>query len=352
MSSLASKLTARPSRNEAAAAPPSLRFDWAATLLGLWLVGGLYLDGWAHTHGRVDQSVFTPWHGVLYSGFLALAALYVLTLARNHSADMNWRRALPPGYDLSLLGVGIFVAGGVGDTIWHLILGIEMSVDALYSPTHLGLALGGVLMITGPIRSAFLRQDLPDRWSSRVPVVLSLTLVLSVFTFFSQIVHPLVNPEADGAAPGDARLTFLNQALGVAGIMLQSIILVGIILLAARRIRLPFGSFILILGANAAGLSVLSRTTPTSVILAAVVAGLVADLLLRWLDVHPGSDARSLRVFAFAVPSVYYLLYFLALLITTGVWWSVHLWMGSVILAGIVAWLLAYLVTAPTADPS
>ena len=36
--------------------------------LSAWLVGGFFLDGWAHTHGKVDQSFFTPWHAVLYSG--------------------------------------------------------------------------------------------------------------------------------------------------------------------------------------------------------------------------------------------------------------------------------------------
>jgi hypothetical protein len=34
------------------------------SLLSAWLVGGLFPDGWAHAHGRVDQSFFTPWHTV------------------------------------------------------------------------------------------------------------------------------------------------------------------------------------------------------------------------------------------------------------------------------------------------
>lgn len=28
----------------------SLRFDWLMALLGVWLIGGLYLDSWAHNH--------------------------------------------------------------------------------------------------------------------------------------------------------------------------------------------------------------------------------------------------------------------------------------------------------------
>jgi hypothetical protein len=44
----------------------SLSFDWAVTALSVWVVAGLYLDGWAHNHGKVDETFFTPWHAVLY----------------------------------------------------------------------------------------------------------------------------------------------------------------------------------------------------------------------------------------------------------------------------------------------
>ena len=53
------------------------RFDWVATVLAAIFTGGVFLDGWAHTHGRVDDTFFTPWHAVLYAGFLAMALLLV-----------------------------------------------------------------------------------------------------------------------------------------------------------------------------------------------------------------------------------------------------------------------------------
>ena len=49
-----------------------LWFDWVAVALAGWLIGGLHLDGWAHNHHPEMESFFTPWHGVLYSGFFAL----------------------------------------------------------------------------------------------------------------------------------------------------------------------------------------------------------------------------------------------------------------------------------------
>jgi hypothetical protein len=41
--------------------------DWLVALLGCWTVGGIFLDGWAHNHGKVDSSFFTLWHALLYS---------------------------------------------------------------------------------------------------------------------------------------------------------------------------------------------------------------------------------------------------------------------------------------------
>src|SRR5262245_30599265 len=37
----------------------SARFDWLAVALSAWVIGGAYLDGWAHNHGRVDDVFFT-----------------------------------------------------------------------------------------------------------------------------------------------------------------------------------------------------------------------------------------------------------------------------------------------------
>jgi hypothetical protein len=39
--------------------------------------------------------------------------------------------------------------------------------------------------------------------------------------------------------------------------------------------------------------------------------------------------------------------YFLALRLTEGIWWSVHVWAGAIVLAGLVGWLVSYLVVPP-----
>ena len=128
-------------------------FDWTMTVLSALFVGGLFLDGWAHAHGRVDQTFFTPWHAALYSGFLATALVLWGGLVWGVRRGRPWGAALPDGYGLSLLGVGLWFAGGPLDFAWHSLFGFEASVEALMSPAHAVLALGAGLITSGPLRA-------------------------------------------------------------------------------------------------------------------------------------------------------------------------------------------------------
>jgi Tol biopolymer transport system component len=183
-----------------------LRFDWIVTALAAWTVGGIFLDGWAHEHGKVDTSFFTVWHALLYSGYLALAIVLVTAMVVNHRAGYSWQTALPKGYNLSLIGAAIFGLGGVADMLWHTLLGIEVNTEALLSPSHLTLALGIALLASGPLRAAWLR--LPARaggWRNLLPALLSALLVFAMFNFFTQFAHPFVdvfaaNSHSSGAA--------------------------------------------------------------------------------------------------------------------------------------------------------
>jgi hypothetical protein len=99
--------------------PGSIDFDWAFLVPCTWLMVGVTLDGWVHNHIPALETFFTPWHGVLYSGYLAIAVFLLAALVRNHARGYSWLQALPMGYDLSLLGVGIFAIAGGLDLLWH-----------------------------------------------------------------------------------------------------------------------------------------------------------------------------------------------------------------------------------------
>lgn len=339
-------------------------FDWAMIVLCAWFIFGLYLDGWAHTHFPELETFFTPWHAVLYSGFLASAGLIGVASLRNRARGHT--RALPSGYRLSLLGVLIFLAGGVGDMIWHVIFGIEVSVEALVSPTHLTLALGAGLIVSGPLRSAWRRDDAQrEGWLALGPMLLSVALLLSVLAFFTHLTHPLGRPWAaagnrptsvvfalhapdplyvGGSIPSEA----IAQIIGIASILLQAGLMIGVVLLLLRRwgSALPPGSLTLVFTVNALLMGFMKDQL--TLVPAAVLAGAAGDVLLKLLRPSVGRPA-ALRFFAFVVPTVYFLLYFAALALTKGIWWSIPLWTGSIALAGIAGWLVSYLPVPPDA---
>jgi hypothetical protein len=324
--------------------------------LGAWLIGGLYLDGWAHIHVPALETFFTPWHAVLYSGYLAGAGVLVATFWRNRRRGAPRSRALPAGYRSSLVGAFVFFFAGVADMLWHVAFGIEEGVAGLISPSHLALALGGGLMVTGPLRAGLHRgARAGGRWPARMPMVASLTLVLSLITFFTEYASPYGTTwVAVAPAPGARGMTFVYQSLGLVGFLVQPAVLMGLVLLVVRRGPLPVGSLTLLLSVNVALMTVIHdtylETGPLPLIGAAVLAGLIGDALLRWLRPSP-DRVRALRAVAFAIPAVQYLLYFVAIMLWARVAWPVHLWTGAVVASGGVGWLVSHLVV-PRVEPA
>ncbi|NUR14788.1 hypothetical protein [Terrabacter sp. C0L_2] len=133
--------------------------DRGAAILGLVVVASVYSDGWAHLNIGGLDTFFSPWHAALYGSFTALALLLgtATMVARRRGA--RWRRAVPAGYAAGIAGVAVFAAGGVLDMLWHVAFGIEVGIDALVSPTHLLLLVGGVLLLSSPFRSVSRRSE-------------------------------------------------------------------------------------------------------------------------------------------------------------------------------------------------
>src|SRR5258708_31339947 len=107
------------------------------------------------------------------------------------------------------------------------------------------------LIVSGPFRGAWRRPGAePGRWSEWLPALVSLLLVLSLMSFITQYANPLVVLAAT-TVPSD----YPDQALGAVSIMLQTAILMGWILIAVRRWKLPLGSLTLLLTLNAISIS-------------------------------------------------------------------------------------------------
>jgi hypothetical protein len=222
----------------------------------------------------------------------------------------------------------VFGLGGPLDLLWHEIFGIEVNIEAALSPTHLLLAVGAVLMVSGPLRAAWQRTGSAPGWSALGPAILSLTFTLSVFTLLTQIASPFVNAWAGqqtGAAwtansvvvastslahplPPDVG-SFFPEALGIASVVLQTGLLMGFVLLALRRWTLPFGAVALVFTLDIVLLSFMKDQ-------------------YRFIPVLFG-------------------LYFLALALTEGLGWAVELWTGSMVFAGVTGLVLSCLLAPP-----
>jgi len=311
----------------------SRRLDWLLAVTSLWILAGTFLDGWYHnTFQDSIETFFTPWHGILYSGLMAAGAVLVPSYIRNLSRGYDWRQALPSGYMLSLIGFMLFALGGGVDFTWHSLFGFEADEEALLSPAHLLLATGAVLLTSGPLRAAWRRTGADDRrnWAGLLPALLSLLTVLSFFTFFTQYANAFTHANIIGGS-GPVGETYFWNVAGITSVLLPTAITMGFILLAIRRWLLPIGSMTLLLGANATlmftlGISYAGQHWP--VVLAALAGGVLADALLALLK--PSVDRmRALRVFSFATPFSFFLLYFAALILSSGVWWRIHMWLGA-----------------------
>jgi hypothetical protein len=113
---------------------------------------------------------------------------------------------------------------------------------------------------------------------------------------------------------------------------------------ALRSFKLPVGALTFVFTSNVALMGVFKDNYP--LIPVATVAGLAADFLLWRL---PPSMARpeALRLFAFSVPVIFYLCYFIPIILSIGITWKIHLWLGSCVMAGMVGLGLSYIMIPP-----
>jgi len=330
--------------------PTSTGFDWLMMGVAFFPLVGAMSDAYAHSNFSNLETFFTPWHAILYSGLFIVGVSMFLVVRRNHALGYSWQRAVPLGYELSILGVGVLFVGGIFDLIWHTLFGIERNLDANVSPSHLLIIAGVLLILAGPLRSAFSRRDpLTLKGVQQLPMILSLTFTITMIDIVTQFMQPYIflfaahNQDLFAATPSAIDPT-LSKAAGVMGFIIQSMILSVFILLAARRWRLLPGTFTFLFTVDIAVISLI--TGGFDLLPSAVIAGVLIDALFQVLRPYNGNTI-AMRLFAFGFPVVLYGCYFVNLLIFQGIVWTIHLWLGTIFLAGVVGWALSYLLIPP-----
>lgn len=323
----------------------TVRDDLLCSLAGLWLVGGLYLDGWAHTHRPDLETFFTPWHAVLYSGFVALAGCLLAPVIRRRRTEVPARDWVPAGYGLGLLGAALFAAGGAADTAWHQVLGVEASLEALLSPPHLVLLTGGTLMMTTGLRAVVARAGgtLPAGPARALPAILAVAGTAAAGAFFLSYVSPFADLPA-------VSLPHEWHAVGLAQFLVTTAVLVvPVLVTAALGRRIPAGLITAVVAAVALPAGMFTDFRFPGAQLGAVAGGVAADLLVQAVATRTrGSAALAAGA---AVPALVWAGYLVGVAATIGVGWSVELWAGVVVLCTLAGTVLSGLVRPAAASP-
>ncbi len=281
---------------------------------------------------------------------------------RRRASSASLVDAIPTGYGLAVVGLGVFAVGGIGDGIWHTVFGIETSIDALLSPTHLVMLTGILMSVTAPIR-AYWRVtdvDIAGRLGSFLPVAISTALVATAAAFFFMYANGLANWPI--TRPYTPYTDDLLAAHGVLSTLVTTIILLGPVFVLLRRWVTPFGTFTLLFAIVGAAMAALDAFELWWQVIAPVVAGLVTDAIVARsattaddsADDHAAgrADRRwTIRVIALVVPLVLWSVSTLVIHLAWSVRWPPELWIGQIVLAMMVAYGMA-LLTAPEPAPA
>jgi hypothetical protein len=322
----------------------------ATVAFGLWLMAGVFIDGFAHSNLRnTIENFFTPWHAILYSGFTATALWVVWMAFRRIRQGWIGLAAIPAGYELGLIGAGIFGLGGVGDMLWHTLFGIEVGIDALLSPTHLMLYLGATLLITSPIRAMWHNSSFTPSFKEFLPTLLAVFGTFSFTTFMNMHIWGLVNVPDSSAI----MLNFSGFSANIAarfvdaGILFSNAVIMFTALFLLRRWRTPFGTFSLILGLNTLAMfAMFGNDGYTIKVLLAAAAGMIMDAMIYTMKPSP-TRVLELRVFAILSPIAIWGLHFLAVALGGGLGISRELWTGITVMTALCGAALSVLVVPP-----
>jgi hypothetical protein len=344
---------ADPTPRHLAGTPRRRRASWREDVITGWcsllLVLGLYLDGWNHSNPPDDGPglFLTPWHGVLYLGF-AVTAGWILT--RNQRRGAWSLRAVPPGYRLALVGMGLAMVAVAGDAAWHTLYGEEQGLARLVSPFHLVLFTGACLLVGSALRAAWSGPTSASVPGLRVfwPVVLSTTLVVAVTAFFFQDVSPMVAWRRPGLAglPADSPFAETVQVYDLLGLLVHNLLFVAPVLLLLLRWQTPLGTFTVMAGSVALLLATQAEPGPVGLVGAAVLGGAAADVAVTLL--RPSPQRRwTARTVAVTAPAVYWTAHFALLKAGYGAAWELEIWLGSVVWASLSGLGLALLMWPP-----
>ena len=299
------------------------------------LVLGMFLDAYAHVFIGVDEeALVTPWHLAIYAGFALASAWVAIVVGRYGGGTVA---TAPPGYGGAVAGLAIFGAGAVSDFAWHAAFGVEAELEALLSPPHVLLFVGALLIMTGPFRAAWQREDgARSLWPAMIALTGATSLTALFLGYSSAYAYPFPTADATGS---------LTQGIGVVPILVTNMILVAPLLLLLRRWQPPMGAATLLFGVTGALSTSFAAFGTSELVLGTLAGGLAADITIRATRAGPRRPL-AVRVVATVTPLVLWTSHMVILQVTSGLTWPAELVSGVVLWAVLGGLALSLLTTS------
>jgi hypothetical protein len=316
-------------------------FDAVVVVVMTCFIFSAYLDAYAYV--RVPSKVLTQTDqaaqaGLAASWFVFTAFLFFM-LGRGLRLGRPWNRALPDGYTGSLAAALVFGAALIIDNNYSSFATAKdpLGLDRLFTPPHIVMIVAAAVMVSGPLRAAARRGDS----TAGVVTLVSAALLLSVFTFATQFIHPLIDTWSADRTKLPANVdVWVAQNIGVSALLVQSTILAVTGLLLNSSFKLRPGSLALVFTINA--MFVLLTKSHYELLPVAVVTGLAADAWLMWSARRTGRPSASLCA---VIAGAYTVAYMVEMEIF-GTPWTPSLWVGVVIAAVAISWMIGRLLRA------
>src|SRR5690349_9595849 len=289
--------------------------DLITAALTVWPIVAMFFDGRGHNNKTGQESFWSLPHLFLYAGMTVIGVWVGLLVTKYQlAAGADPRKslipdlkAIPVGYGVAILGLITLGLGGPTDFIWHSAYGFEVGVDAIYSPPHLLLFFGGLLVSSTGIRSMWAKQDIALDFKGFAPVLLSTTLFIGVSGFITMYLSTFmtnVSPTSDFVHDyqrnfhdtyadqtisvtagltgyGDDKWSYYYYAAshGVASEIITTLVLLGPILLLLRRWRLPMGAVTVIFTGFGLMVNIMTSYRDIVLIIPLILTGIVVDVL-------------------------------------------------------------------------
>jgi hypothetical protein len=366
------------------------REDLITMSLAFWPIIAMFFDGRGHNNETGQESFFSLAHIFLYTGMTVLGVwIGVLVTRYQLAAGVDPRKtllpdlkAIPVGYGVAIIGLLTLALGGPTDFIWHSAYGFEVGVDAIYSPPHLLLFFGGLLVSSTGIRSMWAKRDIVLDFKGSLPALFSTILFIGVAGFITMYLSTFmtnVTPTSDFVAdyqqnfkdPYDDQTISLNAGLtgygddlwpyyyysashGIASMIVTTLVLFGPMLLNLRRWRLPFGFSTLVFTGFGLLVNIMTEYRDIVLIIPLILTGITFDLLQRRLA-GERADGRltlgGIRTIGPIAGLVLWCSYYGVLALHKGIGWEPTLWVGALMVGVMTAFGAAFLVAPPAYGP-